>query len=143
MKTQTIIPVFSSKKNPMRVKPVNKHIKEPRKNIKFKKRDYLNLAMDDYLRRHCQSYGYDITLENIFSDYITRINSNMCRKIRVLLIGGHYMMILLPREGHIYKEKIVINLRDIEKITIPSEGNKTLMKLTVRNGYVLALLTVT
>lgn len=134
MKTQTIIPVFSSKKNPMRVNPEGKTRRLEEKSKKLKKRDYLNLATDDYVRRYCHSYGFDSTIDEIFTDYITRINSNMSRKIRVLIIGGHYLMILLPREGNMYREKLVINLRDIERITIPSEDNKTLLKLTIRNS---------
>lgn len=69
----------------------------------------------------------------IFSDYITRINSNCERKMRVCVITDKKLYILYPEnsKGN-YKLKYITSLEMITKITVCIR-NSTLIKISIMN----------
>lgn len=48
--------------------------------------DYLDLRIESNLKKLMDKNQEDLTRTSIFSDYVTRINSNSERKLRVLVI---------------------------------------------------------
>jgi len=95
--------------------------------------DFLGLLNNKVLSRFLQSYG-DSLPESLYSETISRINSNMSRKIKQLLVTFLNLYILEPSskssEENELKIKKLIPLKSISKVTIP-DNNHTILLLTI------------
>lgn len=77
----------------------------------------------------CKDHKYS----KVFSDYVTRINSNCERKMRVCVITDQKMYILYPENNKgVFKLKYITNLELITKITV-CKRNSTLIKISIMN----------
>lgn len=75
----------------------------------------------------------DHQYSKVFSDYITRINSNCERKMRVCVITDKKMYILYPENTKgAFKLKYITDLELISKITV-CKRNSTLIKISIMN----------
>ena len=69
----------------------------------------------------------------MFSDTITRINSDCERKLRICAITESKMYIMFPETNKgVLKLKYMFNLEMIQKLTV-CKRNSTLMKISILN----------
>lgn len=116
---------FNSNTNPSQ----NKSQKEERGYDLY---DFENLRKNKSVVKLIKSQGENKE-PKIYSDPVTRINSDCERKLRILVISGKSMFILYNKnKSGAYKLKYVTSLSLITKVTI-CRKNTTLVKISVRN----------
>lgn len=104
--------------------------------VQAKKKESLDLY-DFYSVLQNQSFQKIIekekNVQKVFSDTITRINSDCERKLRVCAITESKMYIMFPESSKgVLKLKYTTSLEMIQKLTI-CKRNSTLMKISILN----------
>lgn len=96
-------------------------------------RDYMSLYGNDCIRSKILKLPGGQAFPNVlFSDYITRINSNCERKIRTFFVSDFALYILVQKGHKDFTLKFTVNLDLVRKITYPTQ-NSTLIKLSLEN----------
>lgn len=102
--------------------------------------DYLDLRKESNLGKIMEKNKENFSRTNIFSDYVTRINSHSERSLKILVISGSHFLtrdsniyLLEPDKKKNYDVKLILPLRQIRSITFP-KNNRCLFKLG-SDGY--------
>jgi hypothetical protein len=116
-------------------KPMTKAIpmSSPKKRKTTDLYDFCSVLKNSSFRKILTSGKHHDKCSRVFSDYITRINSNCERKMRVCAITNKKMYILYPETSKgILKLKYLADLELITKITV-CKRNSTLIKISIMN----------
>lgn len=94
--------------------------------------DFVNLRKNKSVVKLIKNQGEDHRVK-IYSDPVTRINSNFERKLRVCVITEKTLFILYTKSKNgSYKLKYLTPLTMITKVTI-CRKNSTLIKISIKN----------
>ena len=111
---------------------MTKAIALPKKRVNPDLYDFCSVLKSPSFKKIMAS-SRDANHTKVFSDYITRINSNCERKMRVCVITDKKLYILYPENKKgMFKLKYIADLELITKITV-CKRNSTLIKISILN----------